>query len=102
MEYFCVPISIEKTSYKRNPTIIGCCIKSKGIKSPYYSFLLKECKGMHKLIQLISNFLYKKKHVSFYATTCSLCKFDGKNHMKISKFSNFEIKGYKGNDYFIK
>jgi hypothetical protein len=25
-----------------------------------------------------------------------------KNHMKISKFSNFEIKGYKGNDYLIK
>jgi hypothetical protein len=53
-------------------------------------------------MQLISKYIYRKKHVSLYATTCSLCQFDEKNQMKIKKFSNFEIKGYKGNDYLIK
>ncbi len=32
---------------------------------PYYSFLLKECKGMNKMMQLISNFLHKKNMFPF-------------------------------------
>jgi hypothetical protein len=30
------------------------------VKCPYYNFLLKECKGMCKMMQLISKKLYKK------------------------------------------
>jgi hypothetical protein len=54
------------------------------VKRPNYNFLLKECKGMLKMMQLISNFLHKKNMFPFI--TCSLCQFDErKNHMKISK-----------------
>jgi hypothetical protein len=38
---------------------------SKGIKCPYYRFLLKECNIMHIMMQLISNFLYKKNMLPF-------------------------------------
>jgi hypothetical protein len=38
---------------------------SKIIKCPYYNFLLKECKGMHKMMQLISNILCKKNMLPF-------------------------------------
>ncbi len=52
-------------------------------------------------MQLISNKIYKT-NVSLSATTCSLNQFDEKiNHTKISKSSNFEIMGCKGNDSFI-
>jgi hypothetical protein len=40
-------------------------VDSKGIKCSYYSFSLKECKGMYKMMQLISNFLRKKKMLPF-------------------------------------
>jgi len=30
------------------------------VKCPFHNFLLKECKGMLKMMQLISNFLHKK------------------------------------------
>jgi len=51
-------------------------------------------------MQFSSKNIYKKNHVSFYATTCSLGQFDEKiNHMKISNFWNFETKDYKRNDY---
>jgi len=57
---------------------------------------------MHKLLQLISKKIYKKKNVSLYATTCSLDQFHEKiNHTKFSKFSYFEVMGCKGNDSFI-
>jgi hypothetical protein len=57
---------------------------------------------MHKCIQLISNFLYNKKHAPFYESTCSLDELDEKpNHTKISKSCNFEWKGYKANDSFF-
>jgi hypothetical protein len=46
---------------------------------------------------------FLKKHVYFYATTCSLCQLDEKiNQMTIWKFWNFEAKGFKGNDSFFK
>jgi hypothetical protein len=35
------------------------------VKCPYYNILLKECKGMHKMKQLISSFLYKKNMFLF-------------------------------------
>jgi hypothetical protein len=39
---------------------------------------------------------------SLSITTCSLDQFQEKiNHTKISKSSNFEVMGCKGNDYFI-
>ena len=60
--------------------------------------MLKECNGMHKMMQLISKFLYKKKN----ATTSSLHQFDEKKSPKNFKSWNFEAKGYKGNDNFIK
>jgi hypothetical protein len=44
------------------------------VKCPYYNFLLKECKGMHKMMQLI----IEEKYASLYAITCSLCQFDEK------------------------
>ncbi len=66
-------------------------------------FIMKKYKIMYKLMQLISKHLYKK------TTWIPLCKymFIGliwwkKNHMKISKSWNFETKGCKGNDFFIK
>jgi hypothetical protein len=44
----------------------------------------------------------QEKNVSLFATTCSLDQFDEKiNHTKISKSSNFEIMGCKGNDSCI-
>ncbi len=44
----------------------------------------------------------QEKKVSFSATTCSLGQFDEKiNPTKISKSSNFEVLGCKGNDSFI-
>jgi hypothetical protein len=49
--------------------------------------LKKESKGMHKVIQLISNFWYQKKKPFFNESTCSLDEVDEKpNYMKISKF----------------
>ncbi len=58
---------------------------------------------MHKIIQLISNFLYNKKHVPFYESTCSLDELDEKpNQTKILKSWNFKRKGYKGKDSFFK
>jgi len=57
---------------------------------------------MHKVIQLISNFLYNKKMPLFYESTCSLDELDEKpNHTKISKSWNFERKGYKAKDSFF-
>jgi hypothetical protein len=35
------------------------------VKCPFYNFLLKECKGMHKMMQLISKVLYKKNMFPF-------------------------------------
>jgi hypothetical protein len=41
---------------------------------------------MHKVIQLISNFLYNKKYAPFYESICSLDELDEKpNQTKISK-----------------
>jgi hypothetical protein len=45
--------------------------------------------GMHKMMQLISNFLLQEKHDSFYTTKCSLSKFNEKQI--IWKFQSFEI-----------
>ncbi len=62
---------------------------------------LKESKGMHKVIKLISNFLYDKNIGPFYENTCSLDEHDEKpNQTKISKSWNFEGKGYKAKDSF--
>jgi len=49
---------------------------------------------MHKIIPLISNFLYNKNmSPSMKGVTCSLNEFDEKpNHTKISKSSNFQKK----------
>jgi hypothetical protein len=58
---------------------------------------------MHKMMQLISNFLYQKNHASFYVITCSLGQVDENlNHMKISNSWNFETKGFNGTNSFIK
>jgi hypothetical protein len=35
------------------------------VKCPYYNFLLKECKGMLKMMQLVSMFLHKKNMFPF-------------------------------------
>jgi hypothetical protein len=54
-------------------------------------------KGIHKIVKLISKKLYKK-YMYIYEITCSLGQLDEKiNHMKISKFWNFESKCYKEN-----
>jgi hypothetical protein len=54
---------------------------------------------MHKFIQLISNFLYKK-NMLFYENTCSLDEIDETpNQTKTSKSWNFETKGYKAKDW---
>ncbi len=49
---------------------------------------------MHKILQLISNFLYNKNMPpSMKGVTCSLDEFDEKpNHTKISKSSKFQKK----------
>jgi hypothetical protein len=73
MVYFCVPtiILLKKKSLKKSNnywTLYKIPFESKdpiGIKCPYYKFLLKECKGMHIMMQLISNLLYKKKMLPF-------------------------------------
>jgi hypothetical protein len=57
---------------------------------------------MHKMMRLISNFLYKKIMFPFIQLYVHYVNFMKKNHMKISKFWKFEAKGYKGNDSFIK
>ncbi len=60
---------------------------SKGIKCPYYNFLLKECKGVHKMMQLISNVLCKKNMLPFMQIHVHYVNLmEKKNHMKISKF----------------
>ncbi len=52
-------------------------------------------------MQLISKKNYKKKK-SLFTTTYSLGQFGEKiNHKKISKSSNFEVMGCKGNYSFI-
>ncbi len=44
----------------------------------------------------------QEKHVSFYASTCSLGELDEKtNSIKNLKAWNFEPKGYKRNDFFF-
>jgi predicted nucleotide-binding protein (sugar kinase/HSP70/actin superfamily) len=49
----------------------------------------------------MSIFLYNKNMPPFYESTCSLDELDEKpNHLKISKFWNFERKGYKAKDSF--
>jgi hypothetical protein len=72
------------------------------VKCPYYNFLLKECKRMYKMMQFISKFLYKKKMFPFMQLHVHYVNLMKKNHIKISKFWNFEAKDYKGNDSFIK
>ncbi len=57
---------------------------------------------MHKVIQLISKKLYKK-NMHHNENTCSLDELDEKpNHTKISKSWNFEGKGCKVKDSFVK
>jgi hypothetical protein len=54
---------------------------------------------MHKFIQLISNFLYKK-NMPFYESTCSLDEIDETpNQTKMSNSWNFETKGYKAKNW---
>ncbi len=48
---------------------------------------------MHRIMQLISNFFYRKKHVSLYLNTCSLDELDGKKI--ISKFQRLQILNQK-------
>jgi hypothetical protein len=74
------------------------------VKCPYYSILLKECKEiMHKMIQLISKKLYKKNMFPFMQLYVHYVNFMKKKiTWKIKKSWNFEAKGYKGNDSFIK
>jgi hypothetical protein len=57
---------------------------------------------MHKVIHLISNFLYSKK-IPFYESTYSFGEFDEKsNYTKNSKSWNFEEKSCKAKDSFFK
>jgi hypothetical protein len=65
------------------------------VKCPYYKFLLKEHKGMHKMTQLISKFLYKKNMFPFMQLHVYYANLMKKNHIKNSKFWNFEAKDYK-------
>jgi hypothetical protein len=49
------------------------------------------------------NFFVQQKNAPFYENTCSLDELDEKpNHTKISKSWNFEGKGYKAKDSFLK
>jgi len=58
---------------------------------------------MHKMIELISNFLYQKPMLPFMQLHVHWTLIWWKiNHMKIPKSWNFETKGYKGRDSFIK
>ncbi len=41
---------------------------------------------MHKMMQLISNFLQQEKHASFYTTKCSLSQFNEKK-----SYENFKV-----------
>jgi hypothetical protein len=56
------------------------------VKCPYYNFLLKEFKGMHKMMQLISKFLYNKNMFPFMQLHVHYVNVMKKNHIKISKF----------------
>jgi len=48
---------------------------------------------MHKVIQLISNFLYNKNMWPFYESKCSLDELDEKpNHKKMSKFWKYTMR----------
>jgi len=68
----------------------------KGIKCPYYSFLLKECKGMHKMLQLISNFLYKKPMLPFmqlHVHYLNLMRKKSHENFKVLKFWSNRLQG---------
>ncbi len=52
------------------------------VKCPYYNFLLKEWKGVHKMMQLISNFLYKKNMLPFMQLHVHYVNLMKKKHMK--------------------
>jgi hypothetical protein len=55
------------------------------------------------MVQFISKKLYKKSMLPFMQPHVLLGQFDEKiDHMKNSKSWDFETKGYKGNDSFIK
>jgi hypothetical protein len=73
MVYFCVPTIriLKKRAIKKSNNcsmlyrIHFESFDSKGIMCSYYSFLLKECKGMCKMMQLISKNLCKKNMFPF-------------------------------------
>jgi hypothetical protein len=49
------------------------------------------------------NFFVQQKHAPFYESTCSLDELDEKqNHTKFLKSWNFEGKGDKAKDSFLK
>jgi len=105
MVCFCVPTIkvLKKNTIKKNLTIIGCCIQflfshlTNLWQSVHITIMLKKCKGMHKMMQLNSNFLYKKfKHAFLYAPTCSLCQFDEKKSNENFKVLKFRRKGMQG------
>jgi len=55
---------------------------------------------MHKIMQLISIFLYRKNMFPFMTLHIHLINLMKKKSYEISKFLNFETKGYKGNGSF--
>jgi hypothetical protein len=53
-------------------------------------------------MQIDFKIFVQEKHVLFKASMCSLGELDGKkNHIKISKPSNFESNGCKGKDSLV-
>jgi hypothetical protein len=65
------------------------------VKCPYYKFLLKERKGMHKMTQLISKFLYKKNMFPFMQLHVYYANLMKKSH-KNFKVLKFWSKGLQG------
>jgi hypothetical protein len=57
---------------------------------------------MHTIMQLISNFFYKKKHISFYLNTCSLDELDKKKLYQNFKGFKFWTKKLQGKRHFFK
>jgi hypothetical protein len=57
---------------------------------------------MHKVIQLVSIFLYNKNNAPFFESRCSLDLMKNQIKQKKTKFWNFKRKGYKAKYSFLK
>jgi hypothetical protein len=72
------------------------------ISSVKSAFFINKSKGMHKS-HIDFKFFVQQKHASFYESTCSFDqRHEKQNHKKNSQSWNFEEKGYKAKDSFLK